>query len=185
MSWFVKYMQLDVDIQHRLHDEACRIFGNDLDSTSSIDLDVFDNTEKTPILATVATETLRCAKVEGAISRRCELCFTSDGHSAALKVLNDDVIMGRHVPKGTKAIWPAHVFRSEISIRTDILIPTELMSLSESEWGPDAKVWRPSRWLRHDGSFDCSAGPSGDPFGIGHRACFGQRLAVRSSNLCV
>jgi hypothetical protein len=62
------------------------------------------------------------------------------------------------------------------------MITTGLLGLQESTWGPDAKKWRPSRWLRPDGSFNRNAGPSGDPFGMGHRSCFGQRLAVRGSS---
>ncbi|KAG8698068.1 hypothetical protein FRC09_007456 [Ceratobasidium sp. 395] len=61
--------------------------------------------------------------------------------------------------------------------RTQLLISTGRMSMQESDWGPDAEVWRPSRWLQADGSFDSAAGPS-YPFGIGQRGCFGQRMAV-------
>ncbi|QRV94348.1 cytochrome P450 family protein [Ceratobasidium sp. AG-Ba] len=73
---------------------------------------------------------------------------------------NDEVILGRHVPKGTQ-----------------ILIPVGPLSAQESDWGPDAESWRPSRWLRPDGSFDANAGTN-LPFGMGQRACFGQRLAM-------
>lgn len=67
---------------------------------------------------------------------------------------------------------------------TEILIPTSFLGTSEEIWGPDAKKWRPGRWLRDDGSFNRDAGPTGDPFGMGHRSCFGQRLAVRISHNC-
>src|SRR5947199_222095 len=66
-----------------------------------------------------------------------------------------------------------------ISIGLNILIPIGYLGLQESDWGPDAKEWRPTRWLRQDGSFDRNAGPDGSPFGLGHRTCFGQKLAVR------
>jgi hypothetical protein len=75
-------MPLDVDIQRRLHDEVCRVFGNDLDNTSSITLDILNDVETVPLLEAVATETLRCATVGGIISRRCELYSASDGHGA-------------------------------------------------------------------------------------------------------
>ncbi|QRV94362.1 cytochrome P450 family protein [Ceratobasidium sp. AG-Ba] len=61
---------------------------------------------------------------------------------------------------------------------TDIMALNGLLGLSEEAWGSDAKQWRPSRWLRPDGSFNRNAGPSGNPFGVGQRACFGQRLAT-------
>ncbi|QRV79721.1 cytochrome P450 family protein [Ceratobasidium sp. AG-Ba] len=61
---------------------------------------------------------------------------------------------------------------------TDIMALNGLLGLSEEAWGPDANQWRPSRWLRPDGSFNRDAGPSGNPFGVGQRACFGQRLAT-------
>ncbi|KAG8679888.1 hypothetical protein FRC08_016673, partial [Ceratobasidium sp. 394] len=73
---------------------------------------------------------------------------------------DDEVILGRHIPKGTQ-----------------LLFPIAYMSTHESDWGPDAKTWRPSRWLRPDGSFNRAAGPN-IPFGLGPRSCFGQRLAV-------
>jgi hypothetical protein len=57
------------------------------------------------------------------------------------------------------------------------MFTTALMSTQQSEWGPDAKQWRPSRWLTPEGAFNRSAGTN-IPFGLGQRSCFGQRLAV-------
>ncbi|KAG9121036.1 hypothetical protein FRC07_003184, partial [Ceratobasidium sp. 392] len=81
---------------------------------------------------------------------------------------SDEIIMGRRVPKGT-----------------DLIIPIALMGMNEAAWGPDVKEWRPTRWLRPDGSFDRNAGPSGNPFGLGHRACFGQRLGMMQLKIFV
>ncbi|QRV94360.1 cytochrome P450 family protein [Ceratobasidium sp. AG-Ba] len=145
-SWFVKFIALDVDIQRRLHEEVCTVFGDSLTDTSSITLDILDDPERIPILEAVTAETLRCGLVGPASKRR---------------LVADEVIMGRHVPKGT-----------------EIMALNGLLGLSEAAWGDDAKQWRPSRWLRADGSFDRNAGPTGYPFGIGPRACFGQRLAM-------
>ncbi|KAG9080703.1 hypothetical protein FRC06_006239, partial [Ceratobasidium sp. 370] len=132
LSWLVKYMPQDIDIQRRLHEEVCETFGTNLADTVSITLEALDDVERMPILEAVTVETLRCALVAG--------------------------VFGHH--------W------------TDMIILAGSMGTSESEWGPDAKRWRPSRWLRPDGSFNRNAGYTGDPFGSGHRACFGQRLAV-------
>ncbi|CAE6423348.1 unnamed protein product, partial [Rhizoctonia solani] len=76
------------------------------------------------------------------------------------KVTQDEIILDRVVPKGTQ-----------------LMFTTSLMSTNQPEWGPDAKKWRPSRWLTPEGAFNRSAGTS-IPFGLGQRSCFGQRLAV-------
>ncbi|QRV81352.1 cytochrome P450 family protein [Ceratobasidium sp. AG-Ba] len=146
LAWLVKFMALDLDIQRRLHEEVCEVFGTSLTDTSSITLEILDDSEKTPVLEAVLAETLRCALV---------------GSGSKRQLVEDEIIMGRHAPKGT-----------------DILALNGLLGLSEVAWGPEAKRWRPTRWLRPDGTFNRNAGPSGNPFGIGHRACFGQRLAV-------
>ncbi|KAF8608400.1 cytochrome P450 [Ceratobasidium sp. AG-I] len=145
LSWFVKYMPTDPEIQRRLHGEIIDVFGSDSDDLH-IALKQLDNVERLPILEAVFAETQRCARVAGGVGR---------------VLLDDEVILGRRIPKGT-----------------EILIPMGHLGMSEDEWGPDVETWRPSRWLRSDGSFDRDAGPSGDPFGLGHRSCFGQRLAV-------
>ncbi|QRV94337.1 cytochrome P450 family protein [Ceratobasidium sp. AG-Ba] len=143
LFWFVKYMPSDPDIQQQLHDEVCSVFGDDM---SGLTLDALKDSERVPVLEAVVAETLRCAMVGGAIGKY---------------LAEDEVILGRHVPKGT-----------------GIIVATGLMGMDESAWGPDAKQWRPARWLRPDGSFDPHAGPSGHPFGLGKRSCFGERLAI-------
>ncbi|QRV94359.1 cytochrome P450 family protein [Ceratobasidium sp. AG-Ba] len=143
LAWMVKYLVLDLELQKKLHNEICAAFGSD--NGQPLDFQVIDNSGSVPILEAVVAETQRCAGVGSQISR---------------EIIDDEVILGRHIPKGTQLIFP-----------------TLFMSKQESDWGPDAKVWRPSRWLRPDGSFNRAAGPS-LPFGIGQRACFGQRLAV-------
>lgn len=77
LFWFVKYMPLDAEIQHRLYEEVANVFGNDL---SSITLDVLEDYGKVPVLEAVVTETLRCAMVGGAIGRYCELTMVWDFH---------------------------------------------------------------------------------------------------------
>ncbi|KAG8706820.1 hypothetical protein FRC08_000846 [Ceratobasidium sp. 394] len=145
LSWLLKYLPLDTDIQRRLHDELCTAFGLVSDGDEPLDFNVLNDSSRVPVLEAVVAETLRCAKIAPAIGR---------------ELIADEVVLGRHIPKGTQ-----------------ITLVLGYMSMQESDWGPDAKTWRPARWLRDDGSFNSAAGPS-FAFGIGHRACFGQRLAL-------
>ncbi|CAE6368019.1 unnamed protein product [Rhizoctonia solani] len=82
------------------------------------------------------------------------------GPQISRELTQDENILGRLVPKGTEVVFA-----------------TALMSRDKTLWGEDADEWRPTRWLTHDGKFNRSAGPS-FPFGLGQRACFGQRLAT-------
>ncbi|CAE6466135.1 unnamed protein product [Rhizoctonia solani] len=145
LAWLVKFLPKDTEIQHRLYDELCSVFGPEMDLDQPLDFNLLDDHERVPILEAVVAETLRCAGV-GSLTGR--------------ELIQDEIISGRFVPKGTQ-----------------LMFTTALMSSSRSEWGPDANEWRPTRWLTPDGTFDRSAGPS-IPFGLGQRSCFGQRLAV-------
>ncbi|KAG8711901.1 hypothetical protein FRC09_020350 [Ceratobasidium sp. 395] len=146
LSWFLKYLPLDTEVQQRLHDEVCAAFGSD--QNGSIDFNTLSDSQKLPVLEAVVAETLRCAMT--------------------------GPITGREFTKSNLKLFKSNP-------GTEILFPIAYMGLQESDWGSDAKVWRPSRWLRDDGSFDSSAGPS-YPFGLGQRGCFGQRLAVSWPN---
>ncbi|CUA66567.1 Cytochrome P450 86A1 [Rhizoctonia solani] len=145
LAWLVKFLPKDSEIQHRLHDELCSVFGPEMDLDQPLDFNLMDDHERLPVLEAVVAETLRCAGV-GSLTGR--------------ELIQDEIILGRFVPKGTQ-----------------LMFTTALMSSSHSEWGPDAEQWRPTRWLTPDGAFDRLAGPS-IPFGLGQRSCFGQRLAV-------
>ncbi|KAG8773705.1 hypothetical protein FRC12_002366 [Ceratobasidium sp. 428] len=145
LAWLVKYLPRDIDLQRRLHEQICAALGPGSDEDGYLDFETLNDSGKVPLLEAVVAESLRCAQIASNVVR---------------ELLNDEVILGRHIPKGTQ-----------------LLIPTGRLSAQESDWGPDAKTWRPSLWLRADGSFDSAAGPS-YPFGMGQRACFGQRMAV-------
>ncbi|EUC59461.1 cytochrome P450 family protein [Rhizoctonia solani AG-3 Rhs1AP] len=145
LRWLVKYLPTDIEIQHRLHDEICSVFGQELNASEPLDFNLLDDPERVPVLEAVVAETLRCASVGSLVAR---------------DLLQDEIILGRVVPKGA-----------------NLMFATALLSKDESEWGPDAHKWRPSRWLTPSGAFNRSAGPS-FPFGLGQRACFGQRLSL-------
>ncbi|KAG9101805.1 hypothetical protein FRC06_002590 [Ceratobasidium sp. 370] len=145
LAWLVKFLASDAEVQRRLRHEMCTVFGPESNPDAPLDYNALDDAEQVPILEAVVAETLRCAKV-GSLTGR--------------ELTGDEVILGRHIPKGTQ-----------------LMFPIAFMATRESEWGPDAKVWRPDRWLRADGSFNRAAGPS-LVFGLGQRSCFGQRLAI-------
>ncbi|CAE6443891.1 unnamed protein product [Rhizoctonia solani] len=145
LSWLLKYLPTDAEIQRRLHEELCEVFGQGENPSEVIEFKLLDDPERVPILEAVVAETLRCAGVASLIPRQ---------------LLQDEVILGKLVPKGTFLVFA-----------------TALMSRDQSEWGPDANEWRPTRWLTPSGAFNRSAGPS-FPFGLGQRSCFGQRLAL-------
>ncbi|CUA66565.1 Cytochrome P450 1A2 [Rhizoctonia solani] len=166
LSWLVKYLPTNPEIQQKLHEEMRSVFGADTESNSGLDFDLLDNSERVPILEAVVAETLRCAAVAALISR---------------ELLKDEIILGRFVPKGKSRMC----FRSTLgklivvlpSKGTHMIFATDAMGKDVSVWGPDAEEWRPTRWLTQDGLFNRSAGPS-IPFGMGQRSCFGQRLAI-------
>jgi cytochrome P450 len=75
------------------------------------------------------------------------------------------------------ALLYSNTIKTAVITGTHLMFAIAVMSKDESDWGPDANKWRPTRWLTPDGTFNRSAGSS-FPFGSGQRACFGQRLAV-------
>ncbi|CUA66571.1 Cytochrome P450 89A2 [Rhizoctonia solani] len=90
LSWLVKYLPIDPEIQRQLHDEMCTVFGVDAESAEPLDFNVIDDPERVPILEAVVAETLRCAGVASIISR---------------ELLRDEVILGRLIPKGTQLFF--------------------------------------------------------------------------------
>ncbi|CAE6426039.1 unnamed protein product [Rhizoctonia solani] len=145
LKWLLKYLPMNAEIQRQLHEEICSVFGPGTGLNETMDFKLLDDPERVPILEAVIAETLRCAGVGSLIARA---------------LLQDEMILGKLVPKGTMLVFA-----------------TALMSRDKSEWGPDANEWRPTRWLTPNGAFNRSAGPS-FPFGLGQRSCFGQRLGL-------
>ncbi|KAF8597485.1 cytochrome P450 [Ceratobasidium sp. AG-I] len=141
LAWHVKYLPQDPAIQRELHDEVCAVFGQD----GELNFEAIEDSGRVPMLEAVVAETLRCAQVGTMIGR---------------KLLAEEVILGRVIPKGTPFV-----------------IPIGIMNNKESTWGSDASQWKPKRWLNPDGSFNRATGPS-VPFGLGQRSCFGKKLAT-------
>ncbi|CAE6523753.1 unnamed protein product [Rhizoctonia solani] len=174
IKWMLKYLPKNAEVQRRLHEEMCSVFGQDKNGGELMDFKLLDDPERVPMLEAVVAETLRCAGVGSLISR------------ASVIVLQDEVILGKIVPKGEynhfwRGLVPDYniisLKREWYAEGTLLAFATALMSRSESEWGPDANEWRPARWLTPSGTFNRSAGPS-FPFGLGQRSCFGQRLGL-------
>ncbi|CAE6439234.1 unnamed protein product [Rhizoctonia solani] len=170
LSWLVKYLPTDPEIQQRLHEEICTVFGADVESNEPLDFSLLDDPERVPILEAVVAEALRCAAVAPLTSRQRTYCSQGRGN------------LGQIYPKrqaGHQCIFDFKhpLTRLHTPIGTQLFFTTGLMGKCEAQWGPDTKEWRPSRWLTSDGAFNRLAGPS-IPFGMGQRSCFGQRLAT-------
>ncbi|GAB1524657.1 hypothetical protein RhiTH_007811 [Rhizoctonia solani] len=135
LGWLVKFLPQDPEIQLRLHNEVCNVFGPGTESDEFLDFNLLDDHIRVPILEAVVAETLRCAGVASLTGRE------------HFKVTQDEIILDRVVPKGTQ-----------------LMFTTSLMSTNQPEWGPDAKKWRPSRWLTPEGDIPAisRAGKNGD-----------------------
>ncbi|KAG8773707.1 hypothetical protein FRC12_002368 [Ceratobasidium sp. 428] len=75
LTWLVKFLALDAELQRRLREEIYMALGSDSDTP--LDFNVLDDAERMPILAAVVAETLRCAKVGSITGRERELLLIS------------------------------------------------------------------------------------------------------------
>ncbi|KAG1876047.1 cytochrome P450 [Suillus tomentosus] len=144
------------DIQTKLRNE-CLDFG----STPSYD----DLTNKLPYLNAVVNEVLRL-------------------HSPVVEVpraaTEDDVIPLSEPLYTADGKFTDHIC---ISKGTEVVIPLAALNRSVSMWGPDAKVFKPSRWLKEDeGTHEAGDMPHGYrrlmTFGNGARMCPGRLFAL-------
>ncbi|CAE6352496.1 unnamed protein product [Rhizoctonia solani] len=85
LSWLVKYLPANPEIQRKLHEEMSTVFGQDSESNEMLDFNLLDDPERVPVLEAVVAETLRCAAVAAFIGR---------------ELLKDEIILGRLVPQG-------------------------------------------------------------------------------------
>ncbi|KAG8919818.1 hypothetical protein FRC02_001351 [Tulasnella sp. 418] len=165
LSFGVKFLSKHPSVQIKLHEELVSNFG----TNRLISYDEVGSAEKTPYLEAVANEILRLAQVGAGMTR---------------ELLEDMVILGKHVPKGTEVLfltgfagrlatksWGAAKARGSPSFKP-----------SKGLWDDeDVEEFKPERWLIDgpDGQkvFSSKQGYS-VPFGLGPKSCFGQKLAM-------
>ncbi|KAG1876043.1 cytochrome P450 [Suillus tomentosus] len=156
LTWAFIELGRNPDIQTKLRDE-CLEFG----STPSYD----DLTNKLPYLNAVVNEVLRLHSPVVEVPRA---------------VTEDDVI-----PLSEPLYTADGKFTDHICITkgTEIVIPLAALNRSVSMWGPDAKVFKPSRWIKEDeGAHGVGDIPHGYrhlmTFGNGARMCPGRLFAL-------
>lgn len=81
LAWHVKFLPQDPEIQRRLHDEVCAIFGQD----GELNFEAIDDSERVPVLEAVVAETLRCAKVGSLTGREREWYFEANTSAMGAK----------------------------------------------------------------------------------------------------
>ncbi|KAH7339906.1 cytochrome P450 [Rhizoctonia solani] len=97
LAWLVKFLPKDAEIQRRLHEEVCAVFGPEIDSDEPLDFNLLDDQERVPVLEAVVAETLRCAGV-GSLTGR--------------ELIQDEIILDRFVPKGTQLMFTTALMSS-------------------------------------------------------------------------
>lgn len=185
MSWGFKLLadaQLESQstLRHRLHaaHSAALAEGRTPTAAEIVQTNI-------PYLDAVIEELLRCA---GAVPFH------------ERQAINDTVVLGYHIPKGTTVLMPTFgpsmtgpALRVGKGPSGDVETGDKEgvgkgkrdhgASFVPREW-PDhetANIFRPERWLKHGAEigkdvFDAQAGPT-MPFGVGLRGCFGPKFA--------
>lgn len=111
------------------------------------------------------------------------------------QALQDTIVLGQHIPKGTDVFLMAngagyleHIIPVPDSTRSPGAQRASNKALTGQWNNDDISLFKPERWLKpHPDSpgvhvFDPMAGPS-LPFGMGPRACFGKKLALQALKL--
>lgn len=139
-----------------------------------------------PYLDAVVDEVLRHANVIAFVVRQAQ---------------RDSVVLGKRIPKGTNVFLMANgpgylepnlpvddEMRSPGARRQQQTSSSSTAATLTGAWDDsDIAAFRPERWLRRDADadpgsaevYDAKAGPS-LAFGLGHRGCFGRRLALQA-----
>jgi hypothetical protein len=112
-------------------------------------------------------------------------------------VLEDIVVLGKVIPKGTYLFFSTvtgwedrsspivgsagSVYEDDAIKRDETLngLRTDGTARKVGFWAAGSgREFVPERWIDGEGRFDPNAGPNGLPFSLGQRACFGKNLAV-------
>lgn len=140
-----------------------------------------------PYLDAVVDEVLRHANVIAFVVRQAQ---------------RDSVVLGKHIPKGTNVFLMANgpgYLEPNLPVDDEMRSPgarrqqhtssssSTTATLTGTWDDSDIAAFRPERWLRRDADtatgsaevYDAKAGPS-LAFGLGHRGCFGRRLALQA-----
>jgi cytochrome P450 len=103
------------------------------------------------------------------------------------QALQDTTVLGHRVPRGTDVFLMANgagylepnMPLTPYDTRSPGAQPSQAKSLTGLWDDSDIQVFKPERWLIVDGVFNPMAGPQ-LAFGLGHRGCFGKRLALQA-----
>ncbi|KAF9628978.1 putative cytochrome p450 monooxygenase protein [Lasiodiplodia theobromae] len=186
LSWGVKFLADNPETQARLRD-ALRSSFPDAVNDKRLPKGQEIMRASIPYLDATIEEILRCGGTVPAVDRQA---------------IQDTVLLGHHVPKGTSILMLANgpsmfspSFSIDETLRSQSSQASEKGHMRFREWKKDdMALFKPERWLAlvttetkdgavgngdlklQNASFDAQAGPS-MPFGGGIRGCFGRRLA--------
>lgn len=83
--------------------------------------------------------------------------------------LDDDVWPdGTHIQKGDYILWSPYA-----------------QGRSEKVWGPDAREFKPERWIKPDGELRRESQGQWPAFHAGPRTCLGKIDPIKSPSICV
>ncbi|KAG8951534.1 hypothetical protein FRC03_012498 [Tulasnella sp. 419] len=167
LTFAVKYLTNNPSVQFKLHEELTSNLVRP--ENRPLTYEEVASGNRTPYLEAVVHEVLRHALVSFAVVR---------------EVVEDTVIMGRHIPKGTEVLFLTGLagFRATKSWGAQRTSESSSFKPSKGFWDDeDTFQFKPERWLVDgpDGNpvFSINQGYS-IPFGLGPKSCFGQKLAL-------
>lgn len=171
MSWCVKYLGLQQDMQKSLRKSIHKACGSQMPPASTV------LAANVPLLDAFIEELLRHINVQPSQQR---------------EAMTNTQILGYRIPKGTE-VFPipngASIIKPAFHIDDKLRTTTCLASKDRVQpWNEkDVAEFRPERWLKGEGDdmrFDAQAGPN-LAFGLGLRGCLGKRFAYMQMRLLV